>query len=131
MGTKCQNLTTSLPTEGGRRLVYVANELHTHLLTHGPYRDGYVVPFISQLAAPDDAWYDDVARVARDQFLQKVREARTVRHGSANQALIGGRAYRGEMERNKYDLFLTNLRDRLIAALSGDVMPTVFHPNED
>lgn len=109
------------------KLIYVANQLHTMLLSYGQYYDISLASFVVQLNDACSAWDDDDARIARNEYLEWVRRARAVRDVTSGSSHLG-RDFRNDMERNEYDLYLTNTRDRLIAALSHRTMPVRFKP---
>jgi hypothetical protein len=109
------------------KLIYAANQLHTLILEYGRYNDYPTGPFITQLNKPCSSWNDDQSRIARNEYLDWIKKARRVRNGTKIGEFLG-RDFRNEMERNEYELYLTNTRDRLITALKGIPMPARFDP---
>jgi hypothetical protein len=112
------------------KLIYAANQIHTLILSYGEYYDISVTPLVVQLNDACSAWDDDDARIARNEYLEWVRKARAVRNVTSGGSYLG-RDFRNEIERNEYDLYLTNARDRLVAALNHRTMPPRFDPFDD
>lgn len=101
-----------------RDLVYAANQISTILLEQGELRVGALNAKYPALDRDHDAWHNDEAREARNEFMALARHCEGIRLGNGPGWMAGGGAgdFNGD-ERAANTPLIEQGRDRLIAAL--------------
>ncbi|MFS2111898.1 hypothetical protein ACCC88_19560 [Sphingomonas sp. Sphisp140] len=100
-------------------LIYAANQIATMLLEQGALRVGAMEAKYPTLERDHEVWYDDEARVARDDFMAIARFCRNIRVVNGPGWMAGPDASGDfkEAERAEYGPAIEQRRDRLVNRL--------------